>query len=243
MFNKEIEFISKKKIIIFKINNFLDNEIIKKIDESFPVITNITLDSNFGKAAFNTSKTKVIENNKELQDFHEIVSSNEFFTFFTSKFFFKIAFNQAPLRLFKYLRIPKKDNKKESFFDIFFSKLRLDCEFSSIKNNGGIVPHVDGLRKYLSLMLYFPNKEYEDHEYGTTFWESDIKNHSNTHITNKEQILNFKKTNKILYKTPFISNTLYGFIRNNRSWHSVEPLNINDNYIRRSININLFYEN
>jgi hypothetical protein len=42
--------------------------------------------------------------------------------------------------------------------DILFSKLKVGCDYSFIKNKGGIVPHVDGQGKYSSLMLYFPKK-------------------------------------------------------------------------------------
>jgi hypothetical protein len=108
---------------------------------------------------------------------------------------------------------------------------------------GGIKPHVDAQTKYLSLMLYFPDKKYNDYEYGTTFWDSDIQSYTGAHIEDDNESINFKKNAKILYKTPFVSNVLWGFIRNNQSWHSVEPLNIDENYIRKSININFLYEN
>ena len=34
-----------------------------------------------------------------------------------------------------------------------------------------------------------------------------------------------------------------GFVRNDRSWHTVEPINIQEDYVRRSININFILEN
>ena len=105
------------------------------------------------------------------------------------------------------------------------------------------VPHVDGQRKYLSLMLYFPNDEYNDSEYGTTFWDCKVQNFNNIHIEDSEEIKLFKDKYKPLYRTNFEKNCLYGFSRNNTSWHSVEPLDIKENYLRRSININFYYEN
>jgi hypothetical protein len=120
--------------------------------------------------------------------------------------------------------------------DFLLSKLKVSCQFSFIKNMGGIKPHVDSQTKYLSLMLYFPDKEYNDYEYGTTFWDSDIKSYTGAHIENDIEASNFKKNSKILYKTPFISNVLWGFIRNNQSWHSVEPIFIDNNYsVRKPI--------
>ena len=113
----------------------------------------------------------------------------------------------------------------------------------TIKNNGGIVPHVDAQRKYLSLMLYFPDEEKHEIEYGTTFWNCSTRNHENKHISNIEKIKIFKKSSEIEFKTPFNKNCLYGFSRNDLSWHTVEPTNISDNYVRKSININFYYNN
>jgi hypothetical protein len=242
MFNKKIEYISKKNVTIFKIQNFLSEDLYNGIANEFPIIEKENLNNNFGKTSLTFEDINNQKYSNNIKNFLDIINSTEFFYFFTKKFFFQIALQQNFLRKIKYLRIPKP-NHKNSIFDIFFSKLRLGCEFSSIKNMGGIVPHVDGTKKYISLMLYFPDKKYDDIEYGTTFWDSRIKNHSNKHLKNLAECQNFKKNNKILYKTLFEKNVLYGFIKNDISWHSVEPIEIEENYIRKSININFFYEN
>jgi len=241
MFNKKIEYISKKNVTIFKIQNFLDKDLYNNVANEFP-LKETDLNNNFGKSSiiFDDKNNRKYSNNIKI--FLDIINSTEFFNFFTKKFFFQIAFQQNFLRKIKYLRIPKP-NHKNSIFDIFFSKLRVGCEFSSIRNLGGIYPHVDGNRKYLSLMIYFPQKDYNDIEYGTTFWDSNIKNHSNNHLKELGALQNFKKNSKILYKTPFEKNVLYGFIKNDISWHSVEPIEIEEDYIRKSININFFCEN
>jgi hypothetical protein len=242
MFNKNIEYISKKKITIFKIQDFLSEDLYNKVADEFPVKKNYNLNNNFGKSSIIFEDNNNQKYSKNIKIFLDIINSSEFFDFFTKKFFFQIAFQQNFLKKVKYLRLPKL-NKKNSIFDNFFSKLRVGCEFSSIKNLGGIYPHVDGNKKYLSLMIYFPQKKYNDSEYGTTFWDCNIKNHSNKHLNNLDELQNFKKNSKILYKTPFEKNVLYGFIKNNISWHSVEPIKIGENYVRKSININFFYEN
>lgn len=242
MFNTKIDFISKKKNI-FRIDNFLDSKIINQIYKSFPKIdkNQLTLDNNFGKYGI---KDDQIKDNEELQDFKNIIFSKLFFNFFTKKFFFINAFSQNNLlRTIKYLRKPVRYCEKNYLTNFLFSKIKVSCQFSFIKNMGGIKPHVDSQTKYLSLMLYFPDKEYNDYEYGTTFWDSDIKSYTGAHIENDIAASNFKKNSKILYKTPFVSNVLWGFVRNNQSWHSVEPINIDDNYVRKSININFIYEN
>jgi len=242
MFNTKIDFISKKKKI-FRINNFLDSKIINQIYKSFPEIdkNQLTLDKNFGKYHI---KNDQIEDNNELKDFKNIIFSKLFFNFFTEKFFFTNAFFQKNLlRTIKYLRKPVSYDEKKYLPNFLFSKLKVSYQFSFIKNMGGIKPHVDAQTKYLSLMLYFPDKKYNDYEYGTTFWDSDIQSYTGAHIENVNEASNFKKNAKILYKTPFVSNVLWGFVRNNQSWHSVEPIFVNDNYIRKSININFIYTN
>jgi len=242
MFNTKIDFISKKKKI-FRINNFLDSKIINQIYKSFPEIdkNQLTLDKNFGKYHI---KNDQIEDNNELKDFKNIIFSKLFFNFFTEKFFFTNAFFQKNLlRTIKYLRKPVSYDEKKYLPNFLFSKLKVSYQFSFIKNMGGIKPHVDAQTKYLSLMLYLPDKKYNDYEYGTTFWDSDIQSYTGAHIENVNEASNFKKNAKILYKTPFVSNVLWGFVRNNQSWHSVEPIFVNDNYIRKSININFIYTN
>ena len=73
---------------------------------------------------------------------------------------------------------------------------------------------------------------------GYSFWDSKIKNLNNYHLTDVNDEIKFKNKNKILTKIPFEKFHLYGFIRNEYSWHSVESFNMNTEYIRKSININ-----
>ena len=143
----------------------------------------------------------------------------------------------------KYLRPISRFEGKKNILDLLFSKLETRYTFSFIKNNGGIFPHTDAQRKYLSLMIYFPDEIYDDKDYGTTFWTSNDKNSQNIQIDKDEELKNFKKNSKIAYKSDFEPNCLYGFLRSDLSWHSVEPLDINKNYVRKSININMKYLN
>ena len=88
-----------------------------------------------------------------------------------------------------------------------------------------------------------PDNDGKDKDYGTSFWKSNDFNYNNKHLVEKKELEKFKLKNKIFYKTPFESNCLYGFIRNDLSWHSVEPLDIYSNYVRKSINIYINYLN
>ena len=98
-------------------------------------------------------------------------------------------------------------------------------------------------------MVYFPdyqnknNKLYEKEEkLGTIFWKSKKKNFSNTHqFDDLEKKFINDKSNKKIFQTKFKKNHLYGFIKNENSWHSVDKIDMYDGYIRKSININLHF--
>ena len=128
-----------------------------------------------------------------------------------------------------------------------FSKYRITIQYSYILNGGKIVPHPDAGDKILTLLLFFPqhqhNEIYKKKElkYGTTFWKSNFKNLKDKHLKNLDDQKEFKKKSNILFEAEFIQNNLYGFFKNQHSWHSVEPVDINDEYVRKSININIYY--
>jgi len=249
MFSKNIDFIhNTKSKTIFKIENFLDENLYNEIDNNFPTIDHneISLSKNFGKKFFDNNDNFLLDTKKHsyLKKIDDIFFSKEFFDFFSKKFHKIIAISQGNFfRTLKYLRPSILSDGNTKITSIFRSKLKIRYDYSLIKNNGGIVPHVDGQRKYLSLMIYFPNKKFNDIGYGTTFWNCNDKNFNNLHIEDPKQIELFKKKNKPLYKSQFKKNCLFGFVRNNTSWHSVEPLDIDEKYLRRSININFYYEN
>ena len=245
-FNKKIDVLEKKDYFIFKIDNFLEKDLFLNINKNFPNIDHkLNIFDDFKRCSFSQDKVNFENENQKniINQFNDLVQSKEFFNFFVQKIFFKAAKSQSNfLRMIKYLRYPVKNNNLNSFTDYLFSKIDVQYVFSFIKNMGGINPHVDAQRKYLSLMLYFPDGT-KDIEYGTTFWHSKIPNHSNTHISKKNEVQDFKLNSKKILKTEFIPNCLYGFLRNDFSWHSVEPIDVSDNYIRKSININFIYKN
>ena len=43
-----------------------------------------------------------------------------------------------------------------------------------------------------------------------------------------------------MFKNMFDKNNLYGFVKNNYSWHS-RKISVHDKYYRKSININFLY--
>lgn len=245
-----IEFINKKNFSIFRIKNFLDENSYEFLNNSFPKIENQRL-SNFNLEKTNYKYTiistdkdynQLIEKNKNLRKIHEAIFSKKFYNYFyknLKKEFLKSR-SQDLKFLFKLLK-PKilnfSDSKLKNFFCTF---IRRQIEYSFIFNNGKIVPHTDGRSKLLSLLLFFPEGRDGEKEIGTTFWDSDKKNLQNEHLLDPQKEEIFKKNSKVLAKLDFNKYDLYGFIRNAKSWHSVEPFNLGKNYVRRSININFY---
>ena len=110
-------------------------------------------------------------------------------------------------------------------------------------NGAKLVPHTDSRQKLISLMLYFPDDKLTEEQkfsLGTSFYLSKNKNIKNKHLLNNNEESDFKKNNKMGITLPFRGKNLYGFIRNDLSWHTVEPFFVNENFIRKSININLY---
>ena len=112
-------------------------------------------------------------------------------------------------------------------------------------------PHTDKQSKLLSLMLYFPSRNLENLSIGTTFYNSKLKNFSNkeylltldentnTFITDNNNNDFFDKNFTETITFPFKKKDLYCFIKSDVSWHSVKKLEIPENEVRKSININL----
>lgn len=249
-FNKEIIEIEKNPFNIFKIENFFQDNFYYDIKKLFHKLDpgQINLSKNFGNNSIPSQKASFSDNNENeiFSKLNKIIYSKEFFYFFLKNFYFKNAMSQGNiLRSIRYLRYPINEEKKNSILDFIFSKISVSYNFNFIGNQGGIVPHVDAQSKYLTLLLYFPeeNQNEKEIEYGTTFWSSKRPNFSNTHILDKTQVDKFKEENKILFKSQFVANCLYGFTRNNFSWHTVEPIDVNSNYVRKTININFKYNN
>ena len=258
--NLKIKIIQTKPFYLFEIENFLNIDLYNGLKKNFPFVKeNLDLkrmtDFKNKKFAFQTNSKIYDDNLKEnfyFKKFHDLVMSKKFFYFFYSKLYFSFLKSRIgyPKHILKLLRLPKRVDKlnKDSVFYNFsiFNKVKTEIQYSYILNMGGIVPHTDSGEKILSLMLYFPDNEkkeddfyYKERSYGTQFWESKTSNFKNYHQEKINSDL-FKKNSKELFKTSFKSNNLYGFIKNENSWHSVESVNVSENYIRKSININFY---
>ena len=253
MFNKQIKFISRKPFTLFKIDNFFSNEFYTNLEDNFPDLENLKInglnDFKNKKYAFDTSSdihNLQIKSNTTFIKFEEIIYSNEFFNFFFNNLYLDFIKSRLkkPSHLIKLLKYPRlvKNLNKEGFLHFItpLNKIKIEIQYSYILNKGKIVPHTDSGEKLLSLMLYFPSKNYDKQKQkklGTNFWTSNFENFENFHQNDDKNL----KDKKLFYKTSFESNVLFGFIKNQASWHSVEPIDMGDDFVRRSININFYF--
>jgi len=234
---RNFNFIKKKPFCIFKINNFFSDEFYNKLKSELPSLED--LDSNNLKIYNNKyyfssddsyySKIKVeIES---IQQLHKEVFSQKFINHFFSTFFKDIlAARIFDLKSLIYLLYSKYINSK---------KIKPIIEFSYILNGGKVVPHTDNAGKLISMLTYFPENDENqlEDEMGTEFWQYKSKNYSNVHLKDKGLEKSFREKADLIYKTPFKGKNLYGFIKSSNSWHSVNKLSLNKNYVRKSINI------
>ena len=181
-------------IPIFEKKNFLNNELYDQLAASFPKEDLMTKKEHVG--------LKVSLNN-DCPTFQKVVSNNEpwktFYDNFNSK---KTVFLFLDLIKSELDKIENRKNLKNFFFtsdmnkgfsknlykrskktilDLFYQSINISFEFSIIKNNCHIPPHCDSRKSILSMMLYFPDKDFPDvdpkeiNNLGTNFYEKKKK--------------------------------------------------------------------
>ena len=253
--NLKIKYLKTKPYYVFEIENFLSEELYNFLYKNFPCVdfNNVNskkLEKNNFKYSFNSRSEEYYEllnKNKTMTEINKMFMNEDFIKIILKIFYIKFLSSRS--RDFKYLlkllRLKRYQyKKKRTFFDkFFFSDVLADIEFSFMKNNAKIVPHTDSRQKLISLMLYFPDRELSEEQIsilGTSFFDSNTKNLSNKHLEEKKDEIEFKKFSRKILTLPFKKFSLFGFIRNDKSWHTVEEFNIHPNFVRKSININLY---
>jgi hypothetical protein len=61
----------------------------------------------------------------------------------------------------------------------------------------------------------------------------------NTHITNSKLASEFRENYTVLYRTKYKPNMLAGFVKNDISWHAIDPITCPKNKLRRVFIINI----
>jgi len=138
-----------------------------------------------------------------------------------------------------------KINEKISVFN-FITKInaRVSIKISRSQSGSGMAIHRDSKDKILAMLLYFGFSDNIDRDYGGTQIyklnnEGENENHSNPNGLD-HFYFSHKNFEKIADVKP-LSNRLFGFVRNQNSWHGVEPFEIDHqtNVYRDTLQINL----
>ena len=252
---KNINSLKTKKFYSFNIDDFLDKELYEKLEKDFPDFNSLDkkklISRGDGKQCINVSTeyyNELINSSESFKKFFTEISTKKFFDRIFKIFKFKIlvAKKSNIFDFLKIFKISKFTTNKLSFIErIFFKRISVNFEISFMVNGAYIKPHTDSRSKLCALLLYFPDKKLSDNQklleqnIGTQFWDSSLKNYENDNFENlSEKFLNQSFMDK---RTIFKENNAYGFIKNDKSWHSVEKIDVSNNYVRRSININLNY--
>jgi len=221
--------INEDKVFIFKVKNIISELEYNILKKTFPNLKKEELiHNNDNKYSFDIKSeifTNLIKKNNNLKILYRNLEKR-IVNLIIKKLLYKIFKERKfQIKLFLKFVLHALKIKKNFYFSV---------QYSYIFNKGFIVPHNDGRKKLISFMLFMEEK---DNNYGTTFFLNDLKSKKNIHI-NDQNTLNYIKNGSKIIKLPFDNTHLYGFIRNDKSWHSVESIDVDKNYVRKSININ-----
>ena len=261
-----VKFFKETNCFAFEIENFLSQDQYDSMYENLPSIKinefkefNKDFDNKdsqhqfkaFIAEGFTDKYNKFIYENIILNEFVKTMKSPKMVKMLMKKFFWRILISRIfdPKNFLKLLLRKNRsvEKKSDKLLDKFlYNEIISNVSLTYSCKESQLFPHTDGMKKILSLMLYFPDKNITDSvrkNLGTTFWNSnefaltqdDLKNK----ISNLEDAENFKKKNKISMTLPFKDKSMFGFIKSHKSWHSVEPSKLDNNLIRKNLIINL----
>jgi hypothetical protein len=259
MFNfNKVNFLYEENFDVFVIENFLNPAIYNEIKENIPNLKlsdfneRFIINNKIGLQPGDEMYEKNILSNTVLKKLHNEIFNKNFIKKIINIFLPKILkarkkdlhyLTKLLLRKNRYLETQgkKKDILEKFFFNDIFSSI----QYSFMHNNSKIVPHTDSKAKLVSLMLYFPDENLSNEhrlQLGTTFYDNNTSNLKNVHLSDEVSEANFVKNSKEILTLPFKPYNLYGFIRNEKSWHSVKKISMEQpDFIRKSININLLF--
>ena len=138
--------------------------------------------------------------------------------------------------------------KIRNIFGLPISFFYSEIEYSSIAKGGYIPPHTDAARKRLSFVFYLPDTKQRltpnmKSVLGTIFWKKKCDKDSaltrfDCQLLDGGELSKFHEDYEVAHIGQYEENKIAGFIKSDRSWHSVQT-NCFD-YDRRAIVINVW---
>ncbi len=270
LLSKNITAKIKKDFTLFEAENFLPSEIYNELNLTFPsveLIKKATPASSLtaGAETFwlmvdNQLNQDGVEDHNDVQslwssfleenpiwkDFIDLIYSKKFVDDALREFNSEI--KSRGIRYFF-----RKNKYKEKV-----SNVKMASAFSVRGNNSTVEPHTDAGGKLLTLLLYFPQSNWEEENGGSTLfytskdgskgggrkWRKlgkrntlipDVKSGEKASDIMKD----FYDRFKVFYSTSYVPNMLAGFVKNNCSWHRSEKIKCKNLDYRRLFMINI----
>ena len=233
-----------KPFTVFEIKDFLPIDRYMKLQKSYPQ------ESYFGKSSIKYNKRTFVNNDEKFAEFLDenlcwkqfIIDLNQQ-KFINSAFYFSLPSNLKARGL---AALKKWTINERTLLTKIFRKVYWSLYFAVQNSDEIIFPHTDARTKFISMIYYQPDNDWDKSTAGTEFWrikqnKNKWKNWDNIHIQNNLELSEFKKDCEIFHKSKFEPNKLVGFVKNDISWHSVMNLTGNENSLRKTFNLFVRY--
>jgi hypothetical protein len=234
--------IHEKPFVHFKGQGIFTDEVYESLLNSFPD-DGFKFTSTEGYANRGTKKFDLSELTK-INPMWEVL-----FKGITSKKFIRSLGKRLGKKLYKErgLRVLLPWVIKENNSNIFSLKLRAEVSIDSIGKRGKINPHRDASRKLITIMFYFPDEDWKKNWGGDTifyqiksqdkkkkFYKTKWRKFNNVSLDNLPE---FYDVFEEFSKGDFIRNSISGLCANPLSYHSVNPIEIDDKRRRKTVRL------
>ena len=249
-----------KKLPYFVIENFFDDSFYANLSKTYPeefIIEKLKKNENLKSASIN------FKNEEDLSFLKIFLSQNVSWKKIIN-YFFSDDFKLKVREFINKSELPMANNKMKNFN---LEEVEATVNFTCSKTGFELPPHTDAKQKIIALVIYFADENWlQKWEGGTKFFipinftaaEKFIKKMSfnrfqrllpfkylglkNCHIQ-KNYHKEFDEIFADFIYESFKKNKLVGFIKTNYTFHSVPKLNCPNNFLRKSLLVNLNFKN
>jgi hypothetical protein len=238
--------------IVYVQKNFMEqtayDQLISELEESFTTLDFLgTSEKKWFRIESHRRPPRTL--GKTIVSFCEAFSTAEFRKWFieTHEVFFergKLASRFPSSRLSMFLTRALNYVTRTLFGLKLWNIYATSVELSFLPTGGSVPPHTDASQKRMALVFFTPFKPVSEimrAEWGTEFWRAksgiagELSWHTNTKIG--ADYKDFLRKHEVFLKVPYEANSICGFIKGDRSWHSVRPNALEDDRIAVVINI------
>ena len=220
----KIEF--KDRFSFFENSNFIEEENYKDLNATYPDSNLFSTHNAFARSLKDNDDnfTRFLEKNYKWKIFIEKLSSQ--------------IFAEDLIKLFNLKKVYFSKNNWKKYIPNF-KKVKLSFCFNISEEGGHSLPHTDGTRKIVSIVLFFVDNSWNEKNGGQVILYKP-KNH--IHENNwGNQIVDKENLEQLRMIVPS-PNKIYGFKKTKNSYHSVEPVTGFNSLKRKVLMINLIYE-